>query len=328
MSEDKRSLNDYSSVEFEESPCPQGCESSDVFLFNAHDRINSLPGEFTIVECTKCGLVRTNPRPTPDTIGFYYPADYGPYLGTRIEQVRGRLYLVRRFLKKLIDFRAQKIPNMSPGNLLELGCASGNFLKKMSSEGWLVKGVESSPVAAASARESGLDVVTGVAESVSLPENEYDLIVAWMVLEHLHDPIVTLKKLHKSSKPGAVLAISLPNCKHGMRQFKADWFPLHVPNHLYHFTPDTASKLLSRGGWRVYRCMQQRTLIDLPLSIAFSMQSRGRFVPLASGLIRILSGRFGLIYNVVMYPVAFMLSLVNRGTRMTIWAKREDQFPL
>ena len=56
------------------------CGSSDAqLLFEGTDRLLYLPGEFRVVRCTRCGLLRQDPRPTPETIAFYYPPEYEPY---------------------------------------------------------------------------------------------------------------------------------------------------------------------------------------------------------------------------------------------------------
>ena len=34
---------------------------------------------FAVVRCENCGLAYTNPRPSPATIGRFYPADYRPH---------------------------------------------------------------------------------------------------------------------------------------------------------------------------------------------------------------------------------------------------------
>ncbi|MCG7928200.1 MAG: class I SAM-dependent methyltransferase, partial [Candidatus Thiodiazotropha taylori] len=67
-----------STVELESKPCPLGCSPADEKVLTGHDRINNLPGEFDVVRCGNCGLLRTDPRPTPTSIGFYYPDDYSP----------------------------------------------------------------------------------------------------------------------------------------------------------------------------------------------------------------------------------------------------------
>lgn len=312
-------------VELEVADCPNGCENGEKFLFAAEDCINYLPGKYCVVECKVCGLMRTNPRPTPGTIGFYYPNDYGPYLGTGLRKNIGRLDFIRSFIKKIIDLRAQTIPFLPPGKMLEVGCASGDYLAKMSSLGWIVRGVEFSSAAAECAKSSGFDVIIGAIEAVNLPSEEYDLITAWMVLEHLHKPKLALKKLHAAAKPGAVLAISIPNCARSFWSFQSDWFPLHVPNHLYHFNEETASKLLHSAGWRVYRCMHQRVAIDWALSALLRAQSRGYARPVAKKLIKILSGRMGLVFNITFFPIALVLATFRRGTRMTLWASRAEE---
>jgi len=73
-------------VMLENVTCPLGCSKSDEVILTGCDLLHDLPGEFTVVKCRTCGLMRTNPRPTSDTIGFYYPDNYGPYLGTQVAQ--------------------------------------------------------------------------------------------------------------------------------------------------------------------------------------------------------------------------------------------------
>jgi hypothetical protein len=76
----------------ETKPCPLGCSVSDETVLTGRDLLHDLPGEYTVVKCNSCGLMRTNPRPTPEAIGTYYPDDYGPYLGTQIRQAKPMHY--------------------------------------------------------------------------------------------------------------------------------------------------------------------------------------------------------------------------------------------
>src|SRR5439155_8384599 len=47
-------------------------------LFAARDRLHGLPGQFWIVRCARCALLRTSPRPTGSALSAYYPDDYAP----------------------------------------------------------------------------------------------------------------------------------------------------------------------------------------------------------------------------------------------------------
>ena len=71
-------------VVLEDADCPLGCPRSDETVLAGRDRLHGLPGRFQVVRCRSCGLMRTNPRPSPGTIGFYYPEDYHPYRNTRV----------------------------------------------------------------------------------------------------------------------------------------------------------------------------------------------------------------------------------------------------
>ena len=60
-------------VEIEDCPCPMGCPQRDTKVLTGQDRLHNLPGQFTVVECQQCGLMRTNPRPTRRAMALYSP---------------------------------------------------------------------------------------------------------------------------------------------------------------------------------------------------------------------------------------------------------------
>jgi SAM-dependent methyltransferase len=201
-------------IQLEDVSCPLGCPKSDEVILAGRDLLRDLPGEFTIVKCRTCGLMRTNPRPSQDTIGFYYPDDYGPYLGTQVRQTKpssGIKKLLKPWVRRVFNFNSMKLPSLAPGRMLEIGCASGAFLHQMAGQGWQVQGVEFSQKAAQAAEQLGYPVHAGPLETAPRPGEPFDLIVGWMVLEHRHDPIGGLKKLGEWAKPGAWLALSVPN---------------------------------------------------------------------------------------------------------------------
>ena len=49
-------------------------ESEPVFV--GRDRLCGLPGEFPVVRCSFCGLNRTDPQPSPESLGGAYPEGY------------------------------------------------------------------------------------------------------------------------------------------------------------------------------------------------------------------------------------------------------------
>jgi predicted SAM-dependent methyltransferase len=190
----------------------------------------------------------------------------------------------------------------------------------MATSGWQVEGIEFSLKAAESARQLGYKVHAGSLESAPTPPLPVDLIVGWMVLEHLHDPIRCLKKLNEWARPNAWLVLSVPNA--GSLEFrlsKDKWYALHLPNHLYHFTPQTLAKILNASGWSIEKIYHQRNVTNLIMSVAYALEDRGW--PNLGMWLRNFGCRSGLWYY-IRFPIGWVLSLFGQTGRMTIWAKK------
>lgn len=311
-------------------PCPLGCQLDDQPMLVGHDRLHNLPGEFQVVRCRACGLMRTDPRPTPETIGFYYPDDYGPYQDTRVNPNKGAedqrplwRRFVTRFREQTIKFNSDRLPPLRTGRMLEIGCASGAFLHRMAGEGWEVEGIEFSEKAANSARSLGYRVHTGALETAPDPDKNYDLVVGWMVLEHLHDPVLALRKLRSWTRPGGWLVFSVPNAgSFEFSVFRSAWHATELPRHLYHYTPKALAKVLETGGWKIEKIFYQRVLGDLIASCGYILKDRNIAPSFAEELIKV-PERTGRLYY-ALYPIACLLSIFGQSSRMTIWARRED----
>ena len=315
------------SVELEFADCPLGCPSNDEEILTGRDRLHGLPGDFPVVQCRSCGLMRTNPRPTADTIGFYYPDSYGPYRYTRIVPETSELPyrpLWRRALSglrgKIVRSNAERIPKASPGRLLEIGCAAGSFLHRMAKEKWTAEGIEFSQTPSKEASRFGYRVRTGRIEDVPDPQEKYDLIVGWMVLEHLHDPVLALRRLRGWTRPSGWLVLSVPNAaSFEFSLFRQWWYSLDVPRHLSHFGPRSLNRVLDSAGWRLDRLFYQRDLSDVLASCGYFLRDHRALPRLADWLVSFPErpGRLAL----ALYPIAFVMSLFGQTGRMTVWAR-------
>lgn len=313
-------------VELEEAPCPLGCEDEAEFLFTAHDLLHDLSGDYVVVRCNHCGLMRTNPRPTAATMGHYYPDDYGPYIGTAVQNtlpVRHRLPLLRSLARKTLELNIQRLPDMKPGRMLEIGCASGAFLQQMNSRGWEVAGIEFSGIAADSTRAAGFKVHAGALEDAPEPEDLYDLVVGWMVLEHLHKPVYALQKLKNWTRPGARLVLSVPNAGSAdFSLFRQYGYALHLPNHLYHYAPHTLEKVLRAGGWELEKIHHQRLMSNWFGGLGQMLYHKEYDNGLVAWL-RSYPRKAGKLHY-LFFPLAALLAAFGQTGRMTVWARRID----
>jgi SAM-dependent methyltransferase len=314
-------------VRLETAPCPMGCaHAKDEFLLVGRDRLHKLPGEFTVVQCSVCGLLRTNPRPNLGTIGYFYPRDYAPYHKPAGEKLTLRDHIAARAHRLL---NAWRIPNLPPGRLLEFGCGPGGYLLWMAHQGWSVVGIETSEEAAQTARSLGLLVHVGPLETAPDPEAPYDLSVGWMVVEHLHDPVKALRNVAAWTRDAGWLAISVPNADSREFSFFGDsWFALELPRHLYHFTPQTITLLLEKAGWQVRRIYQQRSIDNIIASCGYLLEniSKSRVArSLSRQLVRFPTNvPLHFLTYPLLFPVACILAMFGQTGRMTVLAQKSE----
>jgi 2-polyprenyl-3-methyl-5-hydroxy-6-metoxy-1,4-benzoquinol methylase len=261
-----------------------------------------------------------------ETIGFYYPDYYGPYKEATVKmgvKEGNNRPLWERMAQKIFEFNNMRLPPLKPGRMLEIGCASGSFMHQMAQKGWEVAGIELSDYAASNARALGYPVHTGPLETAPpLHNRPYDLVVGWMVLEHLHDPISALKKLYQWTEPRGWLILSLPNASsYEFRFFKDRWFALQLPNHLFHFTPKTIKKILNYAGWRLVKIYHQRVLYNLFPSIGYLLSDFGFKSKLIDILIKFPNNAGKL--NYFLYPIAYIFASFGQTGRMIVWARKK-----
>jgi SAM-dependent methyltransferase len=304
-------------VVLESVDCPNGCLAKDDLVLNGSDLLHHIPGEFSIYRCRHCGLERTTPRPTPDSIGVYYPADYGPYQPEAITGT-GSKKVAKNWLRGILGLRSRTLPPVLPGRMLEVGCSTGNYMEEARSAGWDVEGIEFSSDAAAVARSKGFAVHIGAIEQVESFRRDYDVITAWMVLEHLHEPVTALRKLRSWIKPGGYLVALVPSAESLSRtMFGARSYDLQLPTHLYHYTPKTIGILLDKAGWRLERVFWQRNCMTILHSFEIWANERknSKLAMLARWI------RIGKLSIPIRILLNLLLGLMRQSGRIEIWAR-------
>jgi 2-polyprenyl-3-methyl-5-hydroxy-6-metoxy-1,4-benzoquinol methylase len=138
------------------------------------------------------------------------------------------------------------------GRLLEIGCAVGFLLRAAQERGFEAVGVEMSDWASGIARsEFGLDVRTGKLEEVGLDDDVFDVVVLADVIEHLTDPVTTVREIRRVLKPGGRLLLLTPDAGSLMaKMFGPRWWGL-LDDHYFYFSRPTLRRFLEREGFVV-----------------------------------------------------------------------------
>jgi len=212
------------------------------------------------------------------------------------------------------------LPPISPGRLLEIGCASGVFMAHMAAQGWNVSGIELSHHAARRAQQAGLNVYLGTVELALAPAQPFDLIVGWMVLEHLHEPIRVLRTLRAWIARTGWLVVSLPNADSAdFHWFRRYWYALDLPRHLFHFTPRTLSRILAQSGWRIERVIHQHNPNNLFGSLGY-LATRIGWEQLGDWLVGLHAQPGGGAWRLLLGKI---LGYTHASGRITVWARPE-----
>ncbi len=216
------------------------------------------PG-FSIVACAGCGAARTWPVVPDGEIGRYYPQTYYGSENVRFNPVFEAM--TRWFQGRRARVLQARVPK--GGVVLDVGCGRGFLLKRLRELGYEPHGVELSDSAAWHARHRlTLQVSTGdFLRGPHRPEH-YDAVVFWHTLEHFARPVETLARARELMKPGALIAIAVPNFDSlQARWFGRHWFHLDVPRHYFHFGLRSLEALLAAKGFRVVKsdhfCFEQ-----------------------------------------------------------------------
>jgi len=316
-----------SGVEMEFRACPFNCPPNDEKVLVGRDRLHNLPGEFTVLRCRTCGLLRTNPRPTQDSIGFYYPESYSPWKSSPDDKPVSAMPLPfwKRVIKRvLIGNPIEPIPPLPPGRMLEIGCGSGSYLHAMAQKGWEVEGIEISSRAGELAKKNGYAVHVGPLETAPAPKEPYDMIVGWHVLEHVHEPVRVLSRMAGWLKEGGYLVLGLPNAASlDFILFRSRWYALQLPTHLYHFSPKTIGRLLSDTGWESKKILHERNIANLMASAGYVI---GDHIGSRNSLVQFLL-EFPVTYsrlNLFIKPIERTMALFGQTGRMIVWAQKKS----
>jgi SAM-dependent methyltransferase len=222
--------------------CPQGSAAK------IHIRTHSGGFPFSYLKCQGCGLVFLSPRPDGKEVLQFYEQDY---YGENPQKFRSGLEALRLFFARNRMRRVQKF-FPSSGKALDIGCGEGTFLQLLQKEGWECHGTELTAESASRAIRLGISVSVGQIDEDRFAPHSFDLITLWQVLEHLPDPMRTLKIATHLLKKGGILAISTPNIDSLQAEVgRNQWFHLDPPRHLYLYSPRTLEQIIGSFGFRL-----------------------------------------------------------------------------
>jgi SAM-dependent methyltransferase len=200
--------------------------------------------DFHVVACGACGFVYVTPR----GIGEMFDNLAGG--GARRDADRANRPIYQRGLARLM---AAGLP--SDGRILDLGCATGDFLAYATAAGFRPTGVDLNPGLAKKSMDRGFDVHCGDLRELNLPA-EFDAVTLWDVIEHVDDPVGVLRACRQVLRPGGLVFFHTGNARFQipkariLNALRPQGGPYLIPyQHVSHFDPVTALTVLEGAGF-------------------------------------------------------------------------------
>jgi 2-polyprenyl-3-methyl-5-hydroxy-6-metoxy-1,4-benzoquinol methylase len=205
-------------------------------------------------QCSECGLVwASHIKGSKELYESAYNTDHesftwNGFLNTNKMLKQGKSVCLHWYESYFL----KNYPPFEDRRLLEVGCSTGRFLNVCKKAGWKIYGLDISEKAVQLASElfPEADIQCRILEAATWPENYFDMLVAWEVIEHVDNPFDFVAKSQKLLKKDGVLALSTPDWGSWAirRHPRENYWP---PYHIWFFNKKNLSILLERAGFEV-----------------------------------------------------------------------------
>lgn len=234
------------------------CDNKDIsFLLNTKDHF--LSGEtFSLFKCNSCGLISTFPAPDENHIASYYKSE--KYISHSSKPATFFEFIYQGVRHFTLNKKADLTKKYAHGKkLLDIGCATGEYLQTCRKKGFDVFGVEPNQKARETAFANHGLIIEDLDGLNTFKPATFDVISMWHVLEHVHDINERMVQLNRLMTEDGVAIIALPNSEsYDAGYYKELWAAYDVPRHLFHFSKKSFTTLAEKHGFKVRKILPMK----------------------------------------------------------------------
>jgi len=273
---------------------------------------------YALRQCRDCSFVTLYPLASEEILRHCYDAGYWQ------QPVESPFNLVSLFLSLRMRGILAELRRFLPekARVLDWGAGDGSWLRlvrKAGFEAWGFDRYAASPY--------DRYVSNATIETVDFPEEYFDAITCFHVLEHLHNPVEDLRKALKILKPAGLIIAEVPNVDSwGFKLFKRRWQPLQIPSHLNYFNPETLVRVFKvAGGAEVVKLSyfsHRASPAALALSLLPSLDPRS-VRQRTKGCYPFLYRVLYLIVQIIFYPAAILAGAAGKGSIIRIYIRKK-----
>lgn len=154
-------------------------------------------------------------------------------------------------LQRLAEIIAEFEPYRQTGRLLDVGCGAGTMLKAALNGNWAAEGLEVSDSSVEFLRKNNFKVFHGELTKAGFPKNNFDVITAVEIIEHIPDPQELFDESFRILRSGGLFWGTSP---HGQglsgKILGSDWSCVAPPEHLHLLSVKGLRMMLEKAGFR------------------------------------------------------------------------------
>lgn len=197
--------------------------------------------DFTLLHCGRCGLRHWSPLVHPQ--GDYYE-DEAQAMYRAIHEGRRDGSVDPRYQRFLRDFGTAR-----GRRLLDVGCSDGSLMALFEARGNQCVGIDIDRRAVQLAQARGRDARVELLDDFAAGSPEkFDFVTMFDVLEHLTDPVGTLRTVRRLLAPNGLLVATVPNRDRAFVNLVNSDFP---PHHFLRFDPMSLRACVERADFAV-----------------------------------------------------------------------------
>jgi 2-polyprenyl-3-methyl-5-hydroxy-6-metoxy-1,4-benzoquinol methylase len=217
-----------------------------------------------IYQCQSCGVQFWNPEHIEE-MEKIYSRDY--FVSESAPTGYNNYFSLEQALRKVFRKRLKRMKKMNPGiaTCLEVGSGPGFFLDEAARFRIRATGVEVSEFACAWGRNHlNISLIAGKVEDLSLPRDSFDVACMWDVIEHLPNPVSTLRHIRGLLKSGGELWLSTGDAGSlAARLSGKRWHLYNIPEHLFFFNGKSIRKALQLAGFEMRLSFHETVYVPL-----------------------------------------------------------------
>lgn len=158
--------------------------------------------------------------------------------------------------KDLINFAIKN----SGKSILDIGCATGEYCQKINEMGYQCVGIDSNQKYIDKAKEKGIEAYVMDGGSLEFPDNFFDTVLIFEVLEHVEAPDEILKEAKRVVKKN--ILITVPNCTElsTLGKFGLTYDHMLEQDHINFFTKEDLEMIL-KNHFRKFKVEEKEPMI-------------------------------------------------------------------